>query len=78
VHLLFSPERGSFNIATGRATTIRSVVEFLADRRGGRDLLRLGAIEPPAGERPFLVADMARVAARLGWSARTSIEAGLT
>jgi nucleoside-diphosphate-sugar epimerase len=77
VRLLFSPEAGSFNIGTGCATTIRSVIEYLADRRGGRALLRLGAIEPPAGEPPLLVADMARVRARLGWSAPTSIEAGL-
>lgn len=78
VRLLFSPEAGSFNIATGCPTTIRSVIEYLADRRGGRELLRLGAIEPPAGEPLRLVADMTRVRARLGWSAPTTIEAGLS
>lgn len=78
VRLLFSPEVGSFNIGTGCATTIRSVIEYLADRRGGRELLCLGAIEPPDGEPPLQVADMARVRARLGWLAPTSIEAGLT
>jgi nucleoside-diphosphate-sugar epimerase len=78
VRLLFSPDPGSFNIASGCATTIRSVIEYLADRRGGRALLRMDAIDPPAGEPPVLVADMTKVQARLGWSAPTSIEAGLT
>jgi nucleoside-diphosphate-sugar epimerase len=77
VRLLFSAEVGPFNIGTGCATTIRSVIEYLADLRGGRQLLRLGAIEPPAGEPLRLVADMTRVRSRLGWSAPTAIEAGL-
>jgi nucleoside-diphosphate-sugar epimerase len=78
VRLLFSSEAGSFNIGTGSATTIRSVVEYLADRRSSRELLRLGAIEPPEGEPLRLVADMTKVRSRLGWSAPTAIEAGLT
>jgi hypothetical protein len=73
-----SPEAGSFNIGTGCATTIGSALEYLADCRGGRALLRLGPIEPPAGEPPRLVADMAKVRAGVGRSAPTSIEAGLT
>jgi nucleoside-diphosphate-sugar epimerase len=78
VRLLFSTESGAFNIGTGCATTIRSAIEYLADRRGGRELVRIGTIEPPAGEPLRLIADMTRVHARLGWSAATSIEAGLT
>jgi nucleoside-diphosphate-sugar epimerase len=78
VRLLFSSEAGAFNIGTGCATTIRSVIEYLAERRGGRELVRLGAIEPPPGEPPRLIADMTKVHGRLGWSPATSIEAGLT
>jgi len=78
VRLLFLSDAGPFNIGTGRATTIRSVIEYLADRRGSRELLRLGAIELPAGEPARLIADMTRVRARVGWSAPTAIEAGLT
>jgi nucleoside-diphosphate-sugar epimerase len=77
VRLLFSGETGAFNIGTGRETTVRSVVEYLADRRGGRDLVQFGTIEPPAGEQAALVADMAKVEAHLGWHAPTSIRAGL-
>jgi nucleoside-diphosphate-sugar epimerase len=78
VRLLLSPEAGAFNIGTGCATTVRSVIEYLADRRDGRELLRFGAIEPPEGEPARLSADMTKVSSRLGRSAPTSIEAGLT
>jgi nucleoside-diphosphate-sugar epimerase len=77
VRLLLSEETGAFNIATGKPTAIRSVVEHLAARCGGSELLRFGAIEPASGEPAVLVADMSKVEARLGWSAPTAIEAGL-
>jgi hypothetical protein len=56
---------------------VRSVIEFIANRRGGRDLLRLGTILPPPGEPLTLIADMTKVSTRLGWSAPTPIEVGL-
>jgi nucleoside-diphosphate-sugar epimerase len=77
VGLLLSAETGAFNVGTGRGSTIRSVIEYLADRRGGRNLLRFNVIEQAAGEPSVLVAEMAKVKARLGWQAPTSINAGL-
>jgi nucleoside-diphosphate-sugar epimerase len=77
VRLLLSQETGAFNVGTGQATTIRSVVEYLAAQCGRPDLLRFGAIEPLAGEAPVLVADMSKVRDRLGLSAPTSIKDGL-
>lgn len=77
VRLLFSDETGVFNLGTGVATTIASVIEHLAARRGGLDLVRFGAIAPPFGEPPVLVADMSKVTARLGWSPSMAIETGL-
>jgi nucleoside-diphosphate-sugar epimerase len=77
VRLLLSPETGAFNVGTGHATTIRSVVEYLASRCGRPELLQFGAIQPPAEEPPVLVADTTKVHDRLGWSAPTSIYKGL-
>jgi nucleoside-diphosphate-sugar epimerase len=77
VRLLSSEEPGAFNVGTGHATTIRSVVEYLASQCGRPELLQFGAIEPPAGEPPVLVADMIKVRDRLGWTAATSILTGL-
>ena len=77
VRILLSPHTGAFNIGTGHGSTIRSVIEYLADYRGGRELLQFGAIRPPAGEPRILVANLTKVRTQLGWSAPTSIEAGL-
>jgi nucleoside-diphosphate-sugar epimerase len=76
VRLLAGGEEGAFNVGTGCGTQIRSVVERIADRLGGRELLRFGAIDTDA-EPARLVADMSKVALGLGWSAPTSVEAGL-
>jgi len=77
VRLLFLSEYGAFNIGSGRATSVRFVMKYIADRMEGRELLRLGAIDSAPGDPPVLVADMAKVNRVLGWSVRTSIEAGL-
>ena len=77
VRLLMSEHIGAFNIGTGQGATLRSVVEYLADHYGARELLQFGAITPAVGEPPILVADPAKVRTQLGWSALTSIEAGL-
>jgi nucleoside-diphosphate-sugar epimerase len=76
VRLLVGGEEGAFNVGTGRGTQVRSVAERIADRLGGRELLRFGTIASDA-EPERLVADMSKVALRLGWSAPTSLEAGL-
>ena len=77
VRLLLSPENGAFIIATGHATTIRFVVQYLAARYAKSELLHFGAIAPLPGELPFLVADMQKVHDRLSWSAPTEIRSGL-
>jgi nucleoside-diphosphate-sugar epimerase len=77
IRLLFSSEQGAFNVGTGRETTIRHVIEHLAQRLGGSELVHFGAQAPRPGDPPVLVADMSKVAARLEWSAQVSLEAGL-
>ncbi len=77
VALLRSPAAGAFNVGTGRGTAIREAVEYLARQVGGLALVRFGALAPMQGEPPELVADMGKVATALGWTAPTSIEAGL-
>lgn len=77
VRLLLSQETGAFNIGTGHATTIRSVVEYLAERLGKSELPHFGAIQSPAGEPPTLVADITKMHDRLNWSAPTGVHEGL-
>ncbi len=77
VRLQLSSEEGIFNVGTGRGTMIRSVIEHLAERCGGRERVQFGALETSPGEPPTLVADMTKVQERLGWSAHTTLEMGL-
>jgi nucleoside-diphosphate-sugar epimerase len=77
VRLLLSTERGAFNVGTGRATTIRSVIEYLASRCGRPELPQFGAMAPAPGEPAVLVADMSKVRDRLSWSAPTDVRQGL-
>jgi nucleoside-diphosphate-sugar epimerase len=76
VRLLGGDEEGTFNVGTGYGTQIRSIAERIADRLGGRELLKFGATETD-GERMRLIADMSKVTDLLGWSAPTSLETGL-
>jgi nucleoside-diphosphate-sugar epimerase len=77
VRLLLSAESGAFNVGTGRATTIRSVIEYLAARCEKPELPQFGAISPAPGEPPFLVAEMTKIRDRLSWSAPMDVRHGL-
>ncbi len=77
VRLLLSQEAGAFNIGTGRATTVRSVVEYLASRCRRPDLPQFGALALAPGEPAVLVADMGKVGKRLAWSPPTDLHQGL-
>jgi nucleoside-diphosphate-sugar epimerase len=77
IRLLGNEEAGVFNIGTGEATKIRTVVELLAERFGARNLLQLGA-RPVALEDPMhLVADMSKTRRALGELPLTSLAVGL-
>ena len=62
-----------FNLGSGRAVSLRELVEEVVDRLGLRVKLNFGA-RPYAGFEPMhLVADTTRVRESLGWEARTSV-----
>ncbi|HEY4141227.1 MAG TPA: NAD-dependent epimerase/dehydratase family protein [Pseudolabrys sp.] len=52
---------GAFNIGSGAARSVRSVIESLAGRLNARDLLQFGAMPMRAWEPPLLVADMKKL-----------------
>jgi nucleoside-diphosphate-sugar epimerase len=59
--LLNANALGAFNIGSGEARSVRSVIEILADRLNARSLLQFGAIPARAWEPPLLVADMRKL-----------------
>src|SRR5262249_26527816 len=65
------------NVATGRATRLRDVIEWVAERTGGRHLVRFGARPHRAGEMRRLVGDPGRARALLDFEATTRWEDGL-
>ena len=66
VRLLNGNATGAFNIGTGEPRSVRSVIEALADRLGGRDCLRFGEIPLREGEPLVLVASMKKFHEVLG------------
>ena len=66
VQLLNSDANGAFNIGTGEARSVRSVIEAVADRFSARDCLRFGVIPLREGEPPVLVASMKKFQKLLG------------
>lgn len=77
VGLFGAPETGAFNIGSGEARSVRSVIEAIADRLGARDCLRFGELAPRAWEPPVLVANMQKVRDRLGFEAHTPMAEAL-
>ncbi|MEM6453643.1 MAG: NAD(P)-dependent oxidoreductase [Acidobacteriota bacterium] len=76
--LLLAADTGAFNVGTGRATTVREVVEAAARAAGRPDAIALGARQAPPDEPPRIVADLTRLRAALpDWRPRFAIDAGV-
>lgn len=59
--LLFSPQEGAFNVASGTGLSIRSVVEQMSRHMGDTSLLQFGARPAGADDTPYMVADVSRL-----------------
>jgi nucleoside-diphosphate-sugar epimerase len=75
--LLDSAARGAYNLASGRATTIRSIVEMLGELTGRADLLRIGAIPARANDAPLVLGDSALALREFGWKSNITLREGL-
>jgi len=74
VALLRSPVEGAVNVASGRATTVRELVEALAKACGRPDLPRFGARPAVTGEPAELLADVTRLRDEVGWTPAATLE----
>jgi nucleoside-diphosphate-sugar epimerase len=77
VALLDSEIRGDYNIASGRAVTLRHIIERIGVVMERSELLRIGAIPARANDTPLVVADVAQTQRDLGWTARIGLDEGL-
>jgi nucleoside-diphosphate-sugar epimerase len=68
----------AFNVATGDATSVRSIAEMASDHLGAdRSMLRFGAIEPRIGEPSHVVGDASAFTGRTGWNPRVAVSEGV-
>lgn len=74
--LLANNTHGAYNIGSAQPVRLREVVEYLAERLGGQQLLQFGAIAVAADDPPLLVADNQRLL-QLGWQPQLGLHAGL-
>lgn len=75
--LLDSTVTGPVNIASGHPAAIGEVVQMIAVLVGRPELVRMGAVQAPAGEPERLVADVSRLTTEVGWTPRYDLESGL-
>ncbi len=76
--LLGSATVGAANIGSGKAVTVRSLLETLADQLGGRALLQFGARPLAAGDPPVIEADIGLLSRQTGFRPRFDLATGLT
>lgn len=77
VALLDTDARGAYNVASGAALTIRSIIETLGELTGRTDLLRLGALPARANDAPLVLADVQAARRDFGWAASIGLREGL-
>jgi UDP-glucose 4-epimerase len=66
---------GTFNVATGRGTSVREVFRILREVAGTKDDPKTAPLRPGELERSTL--DVSRIGRTLGWRPEVSLEAGL-
>lgn len=77
VVLLESSWVGPINIASGQAVTLADVVGTIGKALGRSELIQLGAKPAPAGEPPYLVADVRSLCGELQFKPQFDLETGL-
>jgi nucleoside-diphosphate-sugar epimerase len=77
VAILASPVHGAINVGSGQATTVRQLVQELADLTGNASLLRPGAVATRAGEAPCVLADVRRLREEVGFQPAVDRQARL-
>lgn len=75
--LLDCDAQGDFNIASGEAVSIRSIIEQLGVTSGRSHLLRIGALPARANDVPLVVADVEKARREIGWEAKIGLQSGL-
>ena len=76
VALLDSDLEGPVNIGSGTGVALKDMVKKIGAKIGQSGLIRFSTRPSPAGEPPFLIADVARLS-QTGWRPRFDLDSGL-
>ncbi len=77
VEILNSNLNGAINIGSGKAVSIKTVVETIAQLIDKEHLLQLGALTPSAPEAPLVVANISRLESELKFKPEVALDDGL-
>ena len=77
IALLDSPAQGAFNVASGKAISLREVVAVITAQTGNADLIGFGARPPPPGDPARVVADIRKLKREVGWRPSIDIATGI-
>ena len=77
VAIAIADVEGAVNVGSGKADTIREIVEMIGLKTGRSDLLRLGSIPYRDGEPPMIVADNMKLLAETDWSPDYDLSTGI-
>ena len=77
VALLDSEAQGSFNIATGQPTTLKSIAKIISKLMSNNLHIGFGAVPSPDNEQPIIVANVKRIKKTLGWQPKYTLKSGL-
>ncbi|HEC98964.1 MAG TPA: NAD(P)-dependent oxidoreductase [Proteobacteria bacterium] len=77
VSLLESNVTGPVNIASGNPTTLKDVVNTIADKLNKKELVRFGESASTLNEPRLLVAEVKRLNSEVGWMASYDLDRGL-
>ena len=77
IALLESSVEGPVNIASGRTTSVRQLVNKIGEKIGREDLIRFGEQVTPADEPPLLAADVTRLRGEVKWTIPDSLDSDL-
>ena len=75
--LLDSEVQGPVNIASGQASSIKDIVNTIAENVGHHELIRLGGLKTTIDETPLLLADVSRLSNEVGWLPSYSLDDGI-
>lgn len=77
LHLLDSKVEGSYNLATGRPTTLKEIINIIGDEIGRKDLVKLGARPAAAFEPEAIVGSTDKMFNTLDWSPSVDLREGV-